>query len=302
MNVPALLLALAAVLLVLGVFFSVWWLLNLRESRHAKRRIESQVLASVERGDDRWWSLFSEPGRKLDGWFDEADESQRLLLQAGFRTGLQRAAYFAAQALLPLAGVVAVLVAVALGKLAGGMGFVYGFGMICAGLLGPRMWLRRRATARQGKIRSEVAMFIHLLALLFDAGLSLRQALASLVREGQGVLPVLGQEIRLVLRQLESGAEPGEALHSMGRGLDVAELNAVLSVLRQVDRYGGELREPLMDALAVVEERRQLSLREKVNELSGRMTVVMVMFFFPALLIFVAGPAFLSIIRALGGQ
>ncbi len=88
----------------------------------------------------------------------------------------------------------------------------------------------------------------------------------------------------------------------MGRALDVAELNAVLAVLRQVDRYGGELREPLMDALAVVEERRQLSLREKVNELSGRMTVVMVMFFFPALLIFVAGPAFLSIIRALGGN
>ena len=143
-------------------------------------------------------------------------------------------------------------------------------------------------------------MFIHLLALLFDAGLSLRQALASLVREGHGVLPVIGEEIRIVLRQLEAGADPSEALHAMGKSLDVAELNAVLGVLRQVDRYGGELREPLMEALSVVEERRQLSLREKVNGLSGRMTVVMVLFFFPALLIFVAGPAFLSIARALG--
>lgn len=82
--------------------------------------------------------------------------------------------------------------------------------------------------------------------------------------------------------------------------MDVEELSTVLAVLRQVDRFGGEVREPLLEALSVLEERRSLTLREKVNLLSGRMTVVMVLFFFPALLIFVAGPAFMSIIKALG--
>ncbi len=50
----------------------------------------------------------------------------------------------------------------------------------------------------------------------------------------------------------------------------------------------------------MIEERRSLDLRERVNVMSGRMTVVMVLFFFPALLIFVAGPAFVSVLRALG--
>jgi len=53
------------------------------------------------------------------------------------------------------------------------------------------------------------------------------------------------------------------------------------------------------EGLSVLEERRGLDMREKVNLMSGRMTVVMVLFFFPALLIFVAGPAFMSILRAL---
>ena len=56
----------------------------------------------------------------------------------------------------------------------------------------------------------------------------------------------------------------------------------------------------VMDALELVEKRRELTLRENVSALAGKMTVVMVLFFFPALLIFVAGPAFLAIMAALG--
>ncbi len=299
----ALLFALAGILLAGALFLGLWWLLSLRETQRAARRVTTDILPMDEDlAVDRWWQLFAEPGARMDRWFDENGETERLLAQAALRSAAQRAAYFAAQAVLPLCGLGAVVLGFIVGRLNGFEGFIGSFIIIILSLLAPRWWLKARASARQRRIRGEVAMFIHLLALLFDAGLSLRQALSSLVREGQHVLPALGVEVRQVLRQLEAGADPAESLLSMGRLLDVAELSAVLSVLRQVDRYGGELREPLMESLAVVEERRQLSLREKVNGLSGRMTVVMVLFFFPALLIFVAGPAFLSVLRALGGQ
>ena len=103
------------------------------------------------------------------------------------------------------------------------------------------------------------------------------------------------------LRSVEdAGADTDESLKALGKLMDVEELSTVLAVLRQVDRFGGEVREPLLEALSVLEERRSLTLREKVNLLSGRMTVVMVLFFFPALLVFVAGPAFVSIMKVLG--
>ena len=126
------------------------------------------------------------------------------------------------------------------------------------------------------------------------------RSIASLVQEGGGVLPELGREFAIVLRSIDAGADTDATLKALSDLLEVEELSSVLSVLRQVDRFGGEVREPLLETLAVLEERRSLTLREKVNHLSGRMTVVMVLFFFPALLIFVAGPAFMSIIKALG--
>ena len=173
------------------------------------------------------------------------------------------------------------------------------FGAAAFAFLIPRWVLRSAANKRRERIKNEVLLFIHMLALLFDAGLSTRQAFSSLVRDSRGVLPELGKEFELLLRQLEAGSDTAETLKNLGNLLDVADLTSVLGVLRQVDRYGGEIRQPLMEVLDVIEERRTLDAREKVNLISGRMTVVMVMFFFPSLLIFVAGPAFSAIIRAL---
>lgn len=247
-------------------------------------------------------NLLSGPGRVIDGLLDDDGESATLLAQAGWRSNAARATYYMAQALTPMILLLATFLLWLLGseRFHGPVILVFAFGAVALGLLGPRWVLRSRAARRMELIRAEVPQFIHILVLLFEAGLSTRQALASLVREGRGVLPVLGAEFELVMRQLDAGGDTGDVLRNMGKHLDISELSSVLGVIRQVERYGGEIREPLMESLHVLEERRSLELREKVNLLSGRMTVVMVGFFFPALLIFVAGPAFVSIIKALG--
>jgi tight adherence protein C len=158
--------------------------------------------------------------------------------------------------------------------------------------------LRSVAGSRRKRIQAEVPLFVHLLVLLYDAGLSTRQAFSNLVKEGGNVLPELGREVRLVLLQIEAGGDTSEVLRNLGDTLEVGDLTTILGVLRQVDRYGGEIREPLLDSLKVIEERRGLDMREQVNLTSGRMTLVMVVFFFPALLIFSAGPAVTAFIKA----
>ncbi|HEY1076949.1 MAG TPA: type II secretion system F family protein [Fontimonas sp.] len=249
------------------------------------------VLTSVARG-----------GRKLEGLVDSDGESARLLLQADVRSTESRLVWYVFQGLLPV--LVAVLVTLywvladtdkhrSLAILLSLTALVFTF-------LLPRWILRGMAAARQRRIKAEVPMLIHLLALLFEAGLSTRQALASLIREGSGVLPHIGRELELAIRQIEAGGDTAVVLKGVADNMGVDDLSTVLSVLRQVDRYGGEIREPLLETLEVLEERRSLDLRERVNLLSGRMTVIMVLFFFPALLVFVSGPAFLALIRALG--
>lgn len=241
-------------------------------------------------------------GKAIEKMVDTEGESGRLMQQAGWRSTQARLGWYLFQGALPLAlfaGVAGFFIfSESPKKLLIGLLLVVVAAILS--FLAPRWILRSRAEARRKIISREVPLFVHLLVLLFESGLSTRQAMASIVREGGGVLPELGRELELTIRQIEAGGETGETLKSLDEMLDVADLSTVLGLLRQVDRYGGELREPLLETLKVIEERRGYEIREQVNLLSGRMTLVMVLFFFPALLIFVAGPAFLGIIRALG--
>jgi len=276
-----------------------------RSERHMRQRLDrSEAVAADDFDGDRpLLQGMARQGKAIEKLMETQGETARLLIQAGWRDAQARMAYYAFQFIMP---VVMVGLAIAAGIFYKSKIFdpptlyVVVFGAAVLGILVPIRVLRMFAGARRKRIQREVPLFVHLLVLLFDAGLSTRQAFANLVREGGGVLPELGGEVQLVLRQIEAGGDISEVLRHLGDTLEVGDLTTILGVLRQVDRYGGEIREPLLDTLKVIEERRGLDMREKVNVTSGRMTLVMVLFFFPALLIFSAGPAVLSFVHAFG--
>jgi tight adherence protein C len=305
-NLYPALLGLASFFGVLAVLALLIWFLNSGNERRIRRRLEGNDGPGTDdfadAGQRPVMQSLARRGRALDQLVDNSGETQRLLIQAGWRDTQSRLGYYVLQAVSPV---------LLVGLVVAGWIFVKGrafepplvwlllVAALILSILVPRMVLRSIATSRRERIAKEVPLFVHMLVMLYDAGLSTRQAFANLVREGGGVLPELGGEINLVLRQIEAGADSSEALLSLSESLEVDDLTSILGVMRQVDRYGGEIREPLQDALKVVEERRALDLREKVNLISGRMTVVMVAFFFPGLLVFVAGPALTAIIKAL---
>lgn len=297
--------AAAIVVCVLAILALVYLLLRVQHESLLRRRVDPQASAAARDfgvvGTAPVIETMARSGKAIEQMVDTEGESGRLMMQAGWRSAKARLFWYAFQAVLPVfmfAGVVAFWIFSESPK-RGLIGLMLLVAAAILSFLAPRWLLRSVALGRRKRIQREVPLFIHMLALLFESGLSTRQALASIVRESGGVLPELGREFDLALRQIEAGGELGETLKSLGEMLEVEDLTTVLGVLRQVERYGGELREPLLETLQIIEERRGFELREKVNLMSGRMTVVMVLFFFPALMIFVAGPAFLGIITAL---
>ena len=277
-----------------------------RGERRMQRRLTGTDVPAEDFGDAGQRPLLQEiarQGRAIEQMVDTEGESARLLLQAGWRDSQSRMFYYAFQALVPL---------LLMGAVAFGWLFLEGkffkpplvyivvFAALALSFLLPKRVLGSFAAKRRKRIQAEVPLFVHLLVLLYDAGLTTRQAFSNLVREGGGVLPELGTEVQIALRQLEAGGDTSDVLRKLGELMEVGDLTTILGVLRQVDRYGGEIREPLLDSLKVIEERRGLDMRENVNLMSGRMTVVMVAFFLPALMIFTAGPAFSAILKAMG--
>jgi tight adherence protein C len=167
------------------------------------------------------------------------------------------------------------------------------------GFLASRRALRWAAERRQRLIRDEMPTVLNLLRMLFDSGLSLEHSLKTVAEQGMDVTPNLSHEFKAVLQRIHNGQERGDALEDMARHLDVIELTETVAILKQSARYGGNLRDSLLKYVRLLEDRRMTDLREKVSKLSAKMTIVMVVFMFPALMIFLAGPGVMSITRML---
>lgn len=168
---------------------------------------------------------------------------------------------------------------------------------LTAGFLGSRNLLRWLAERRRRAICEEMPLVLNLMRLLFDAGLSLEHTLKAISEQGKHITPHLANEFSWVLQRIQHGQERGDALEEMSRRLQIDELTETISILKQAARYGGNLRESLMRYIKLMEERRMTTLRDKVGKMSAKLSVVMMLFMFPALVLFLAGPGFMAIVH-----
>ncbi len=228
-------------------------------------------------------------------------ELQLMLSQAGWHNREARTLIKGGLALMPFAAaLLATTVALSSGTVTskGLAGVFLCFG---AGLLLPRYVLRFLAERRRAQIVEEVPVMLRMVSVLFEAGLSLESTLKTLRDEARWILPNLSVEIGRLLMRVAAGMDRVEALEQMARELDIQELTDAVAVLGHTATTGGSVRQSLARIADVIEDRNRTRLRERVGQLSAKMTVVMVVFLFPALFIFLAGPGFVAIAGALGG-
>jgi tight adherence protein C len=267
------------------------------QAERFERIVRGERLGAVRARRDLRGSLIQFGARRVDG----ADpEVATLMARAGFRGHEALALFSALRFLAPLVltGACAVIWLVA------GLGIGIGFGLVCyaaftIGYLAPKMVLRMRADARTKSLRDDISAFTHLLRVLYECGLSTEQSLHVFAKEQRGVLPDIALEIGEVTRRVSAGSDLGEATKSVADEAGEPELSDLFAMLRQIDRYGGAVQEPLMKFAQLLEDRERTRLQEAIGKLSAKLTMAMVLFLLPALLTFVGGPGFVSVIRAL---
>jgi len=231
----------------------------------------------------------------------EMAEIHRLLVQAGWHGAKARLIFLLMAWVLPVAlGVIAMFYAVLNQDTWVNVLFHFLF-VFAATFVAIRRLLRWQAQKRRDAIRKEVIPFLHLLRMLFEAGLSMEHILLVIEQQGKDLIPNLADELHLVIKRIQTGQDRADALVEMAAPLEVPELNDTIAMLKQVTRYGGNIRDSLAEYTILVEQRQVSELREYVSKLSAKMTVVMILFLFPALMIFLAGPGFMGLAKALKG-
>lgn len=302
----AYLLWLLVALLLAGVAVIVWLLSTPASATpsSARKRFD-EALESEEDGEDWLSQRQLRNQRSLTTRFrrllertpgTDMAEVDMLVRRLGWLDERKRHLAYTSMWLLPAVGGV---LGLAWGALEDETALLTGLMGAIAGFLLSRRALRWAAERRQKLIRAEMPTVLNLLRMLFDSGLSLEHSLKTVAEQGQDVAPHLAHEFRAVLQRIHHGQDRGDALEDMAHHLDVMELTETVAILKQSARYGGNLRDSLLKYLRLLEERRMTDLREKVSKLSAKMTIVMVLFMFPALMIFLAGPGVMSITRML---
>ncbi|MBE0434717.1 MAG: type II secretion system F family protein [Methylomicrobium sp.] len=296
----ALLLALSGVLLL--------WAANRsgNASPATQRRFNELLKAGVRTGSsEEGWILASAErmgGKTLGKIFVGSDQEEmtRLLKQAGWHAPRKRLVFWSATWLTPFAlALLGGVFGAADGDMTGTQKMALMFVAFVLGFLAPRYLLRYRAAARRNALAREMPTAIYLLRMLFDAGLSTEHTIRVMHEEGRVLMPNLSAELAGVLQRFDAGHDRAEALSEMAAPLEVNELSDTVAIIKQVTRYGGNIRESLASFAKLIEERQQSTMREYVNRLSAKMSIVMMIFLFPALLIFLAGPGFLALARGL---
>ena len=103
-----------------------------------------------------------------------------------------------------------------------------------------------------------------------------------------------------MLVRVDSGLELSQELSKTAALLDVDEFNDTCVILQQLIQQGGGAMKSLQALKELLDDRRLTRMEEYISKMSAKMSVVMMAFLFPALMIVLAGPSFMAIARAFG--
>lgn len=229
-------------------------------------------------------------------------------INAGFRYKNAPVIYFGAKTLLALAFPGIYLFAKGLG------GFESEFSealttvlvLAAAGYYLPNLILRRLVFVRQRELFENFPDALDLMTVCVEAGLGMDAAISRVGEEMAIKSSITSEEFRLVGLELRAGASREQALRNLALRTGLEEIDSLVAMLVQADRFGTSVAESLRVHSESLRTKRRLIAEEKAAKLAVKLLFPLIFTIFPALLLVLLGPAFISIARyllpALGGQ
>ena len=153
------------------------------------------------------------------------------------------------------------------------------------------IYLKLRGERRERELRRELPYVLDLLLMVLDSGVSIDQALQHVGLQIGAVAPVSAALFQRYIADTEEGMPYDKALDRLAQRLAIGEGRDLVGVLKQNLFQGGELSEPLRRLAADIAETRLSLAREQLGKKSVALTLVMLAFFMPVLLIAIAAPA-----------
>ena len=168
-----------------------------------------------------------------------------------------------------------------------------------AGYYIPGFVLSSRVTDRHKVLLKPFPDALDLLVSSVEAGLGLDAAFKRVAEEMESAAPELARELQLVNHEVGAGVPRIEALRHLDQRTGLDDVSALCNVLAQAERFGTSVARALRVHSDMVRTKRMLAAEEQAAKVSPKLTVAMILFILPCLIIILIGPAVINVIRVL---
>jgi tight adherence protein C len=170
------------------------------------------------------------------------------------------------------------------------------------GSMGAEWWLKIRANHNREKMRAATPDAVDLMVICAESGLHLDNILQRVGEEISDWSAQLSEELLFTCAQLAMGLARPDALNNLAKRIDTEEFNHLVSALIQSDRYGTPLVKTLKELAQDIRRIRTLTTEERIGKVPAMMSLPLMIFVLFPLVILLAGPSMVSLIRSLQGM
>lgn len=231
----------------------------------------------------------------------DAKKLQKKLMQAGFRSNHATSIYRALQLISMLffpAAVVFVWMFLARPLSGALIPVLFAF---AAGFFLPKFILNHLVASRQLRITWGLADALDLMVITMEAGLGLNAAMLKVCEELKDVHPDISKEFELANLEIRVGRERSEALRNLAERTGVEDLNSLVGMLIQADRFGTSIAKAVRVYSDSLRTKRRQRAEQAAQKAAFKLLLPLGALLFPTMFIVILGPALLNISDMLTG-
>jgi tight adherence protein C len=222
----------------------------------------------------------------------EMGKLQRRLVNAGYRGSEALAVFFGIRV-----GLALLLFALCATPILMAPNLLVAAGACGIGYILPSMALGRVAKKRQHRIRLGLPDALDLMVVSVEAGLGLDQAIQRVADEMAFAHPDLADELRLINLELRAGKARAEALHNLGVRTGVDDVESLVAMLVQTDKFGTSVAQSLRVHSDTLRTKRRQRAEEAAAKTGVKMVFPLVFCVFPAVWVVTIGPAVIKFVQ-----
>ncbi|MBN8411985.1 MULTISPECIES: type II secretion system F family protein [Halomonas] len=160
--------------------------------------------------------------------------------------------------------------------------------------------LERKRRRRTLRLDEDIELVLQVTRMLWDTGMTLESLLHRLIQQLGATTPDMVLELRIAANRIDSGQDREKVLEELAAVQASEGVEQFFLMFAQMARTGGRARDSLTTLVERLGAQRRTRLQQRVSQLSGTMSLVMMLCLFPALLIVMAGPALVNLSGLMG--